>query len=274
VTALPLLAADLMSHVTNSDELHFGPWHFGIPGVNKHVTMMLLAALVVGAAAIATARAAVRAQGRGLLANCVEATCLFLRNEVVRPGIGDHHASAWFPLFATFFFFILVNNLLGLLPPPLGATATGNIWVTASLAVVTLAAMFGGGMKEKGVFGFWLSLIPHGVPLALKPLVWAIEFFGLFVKPFALTVRLFANMTAGHVILAVLGSFLIAGSEGFFTGKLGAAGWLGLKAGVGLPTLGFALFIMVFEVLVAFIQAYIFTTLSAIFVGQCLSHEH
>jgi F-type H+-transporting ATPase subunit a len=112
------------------------------------------------------------------------------------------------------------------------------------------------------------------VPGALKPLVWAIEFFGLFVKPFALTVRLFANMTAGHVILAVLGTFLIAGSDKFFTGGMGLGPWLGLKVGVGVPTLAFALFIMVFEVLVAFVQAYIFTTLSAIFVGQCLSHEH
>jgi len=274
VSPLPVLAADLMSHVTNSDELHFGPWHFGIPGVNKHVTMMLIAAVVVAVSAIATARAAARAQGRGLLANSVEATCLFLRDQVVRPGIGEHHASAYFPLFATFFFFILVNNLIGLLPPPLGATATGNISITAALALVTLATMFLGGMIEKGPIGFWLSLIPHGVPAALAPLVWLIEFFGLFVKPFALTVRLFANMTAGHVILAVLGSFLIAGSEGFFAGKLGLAGWLGLKVGVGLPTLGFALFIVVFETLVAFIQAYIFTTLSAIFVGQCLSHEH
>lgn len=269
-----VLASDLMSHVTNSDELHVGPWHFGIPGLNKHVTMMLLAATVVAIAGIATARAAVRAQGRGLLANCVEATCLFLRDQVVRPGIGEHHASAYFPLFATFFFFILVNNFIGLMPPPLGATATGNIWVTAALAIVTLATMFVGGMIEKGPIGFWVGLVPHGVPWALWPLVWVIEFFGLFVKPFALTVRLFANMTAGHVILAVLASFLIAGSEGFFAGKLGLAGWLGLKAGVGLPTLGFALFITVFEVLVAFIQAYIFTTLSAIFVGQCLSHEH
>lgn len=274
MSALPLLASELMSHVTNSGELHFGPWHFGIPGVSKHVTMMLLASTVVAVAAILTARAALKAEGRGLLANCVEATCLFVRDQIVRPGIGEHHASAYFPLFATFFFFILANNLIGLLPPPLGATATGNPWVTLALALVTLATMFGGGMAEKGVFGYWLSLIPPGVPLALKPLVWAIEFFGLFVKPFALTVRLFANMTAGHVILAVLGTFLVAGSASFFTGGMGVLPWLGLKVGVGVPTLGFALFIMTFELLVAFIQAFIFTTLSAIFVGQCLSHEH
>ena len=128
-----------MAHVTNSDEIHFGPWHFGIPGVSKHVTMMLLASAIVAVAAIATARAALRAEGRGLLANMVEATCLFLRDQIVRPGIGEHHASRWFPLFATFFFFILANNLLGLLPTPLGVSATGNVWVTMSLALVTLA---------------------------------------------------------------------------------------------------------------------------------------
>ncbi|HEU4394796.1 MAG TPA: F0F1 ATP synthase subunit A [Planctomycetota bacterium] len=274
MSPIPVLAADLISHVTNSDDLHFGPWHFGIPGISKHVEIMLLAALIVAVVAIATARAAVRAQGRGILANSVEATCLFLRDEVVRPGIGDHHTRAFFPLFATFFFFILVNNLLGLLPPPLGATATGNIWVTAGLATVTLGAMLGAGMWEKGVFKYWVSIVPHGVPGFMWPLVWVIELVGHFVKPFALTVRLFANMTAGHVILAVLGTFLIAGSQGFFTGETGLAAWLGLKLGVGLPTLGFALFIVVFETLVAFIQAYIFTTLSSIFVGQCLSHEH
>ena len=269
-----VLASDLISHVTNSDEIHVGTWHFGIPGLSKHVVMMLVSAVFVAVIAIATARAAVRAQGRGLLANCVESTALFIRDEIVRPGIGHHHASAYFPLFATFFFFILANNLIGLLPPPFGASATGNIWVTAALASVTLVTMFVGGMVEKGVFGFWIGLVPHGVPFYMWPIVWLIEVFGLFTKPFALTVRLFANMTAGHVILAVLGTFLVAGTEALGEGRMGMGGWLGLKFGVGIPTLGFALFINTFEVAVAFIQAYIFTTLSAIFVGQCLSHEH
>jgi F-type H+-transporting ATPase subunit a len=269
-----VLASDLMGHVVNSDDIHFGPYHFAIPGMNKHVVMMLVSACVVAVVAIVTARAAVRAQGRGVLANCVEATTLFVRDEIVRPGIGKHHASAFFPLFATFFFFILANNLIGLLPPPFGATATGNIWVTASLATITLATMLGAGMWEKGIGKYWVSIVPHGVPIYMWPIVWLIELFGHFTKPFALTVRLFANMTAGHVILAVLGTFLVAGTEALTEGRMGWGGWIGLKLGVGLPTLAFAMFITVFELAVAFIQAYIFTTLSAIFVGQCLSHEH
>lgn len=269
-----VLAADLMSHVVNSDELHFGPFHFGIPGLNKHVMMMLVAATVVTVVAIIAARAAVKAEGRGIIANSVEATALFLRDEIVKPGIGDHHARAWFPVFATFFFFILANNLIGLLPPPFGATATGNVWITAALASITLVLMIGGGMWEKGPLKYWIGIVPHGVPFYMWPIVWLIELVGHITKPFALTVRLFANMTAGHVILAVLSMFLLAGSEVARPGEGSIGGWLGLKALVAPPTLGFALFIMVFEVLVAFIQAYIFTTLSAIFVGQCLSHDH
>jgi F-type H+-transporting ATPase subunit a len=271
---LQVLAAGLMDHVLNSDDLHFGPYHFGIPGLNKHVVMMMLAALVVFVVATVAARAAVKAEGRGVLANCVESTAIFIRDQVVRPGIGDHHAHAWFPVFATFFFFILANNLIGLLPPPLGATATGNVWVTAALASITLVFMIGGGMWEKGPIKYWIGIVPHGVPFYMWPIVWVIELVGHITKPFALTVRLFANMTAGHVILAVLSMFLLAGSEVAVPGEGSIAGWIGLKALVVPPTLGFALFIMVFEVLVAFIQAYIFTTLSAIFVGQCLSHDH
>ncbi len=269
-----VLAADLMGHVTNSDEIHVGEWHFAIPGLSKHVVMMLVAGATVAIVAIVTARAAVKAEGRGLLANCVESTALFIRDQIVLPGIGHHHASAFFPLFATFFFFILANNLIGLLPPPFGATATGNIWVTAALASVTLATMIGGGMWEKGPIRYWIAIVPHGVPFYMWPIVWVIEVVGHLTKPFALTVRLFANMTAGHIILAVLGTFLVAGTASLNEGTMGWGGWLGLKLGVGIPTLGFALFINTFEVLVAFIQAYIFTTLSAIFVGQCLSHEH
>ncbi len=245
------------------------------PHVSKHVVMMMVAAAIVGIAAIYTSRRAVRDRGHGLFAHMVEATALFLRDQVVRPGIGDHHARSWYPFLATFFFFILTCNLLGLLPPPFGATATGNIWVTAALASVTLGAMALGGMMEKGPLGYWIGIVPHGVPWWMWPLVWIIEFFGHLTKPFALTVRLFANMTAGHVILAVLGGiFLVAGSESYWAHEKGLGSLLGLKAMVVLPSLAFALFIALFEFLVAFVQAYIFTTLSSIFIGLCLSHEH
>jgi F-type H+-transporting ATPase subunit a len=272
----PVLASGVLDHLVNSRELEFGPVVVHLPPpLTKHAVMMLVAATIVGVAAVWTARRAIRNEGRGLLANMVEATALFLRNEVVRPGIGHHHASRWFPYLATLFFFILTCNLIGLLPPPLGATATGNIWVTAGLASLTLFSMLGAGMAEKGVFGYWVSIVPPGVAWWMWPLVWGIELFGHMTKPFALTVRLFANMTAGHVILAVLtGMFLVAGSQSFWAGEGGLAGLLGLKAMAGLPSLAFALFITAFELLVAFIQAYIFTTLTSIFIGLCISHEH
>jgi F-type H+-transporting ATPase subunit a len=270
----PVLAGEILDHLVNSNEIEVGPIVIHLPPhVSKHVLMMLLAATIVGVCATWAARRAVRSGGRGLLANMVEATALFLRDEVVKPGIGEHHARAWFPYLATLFFFILTCNLLGLLPPPLGATATGNIWVTAALASLTLGAMLLGGMIEKGPIGYWVSVVPHGVPWWMWPLVWVIEVFGHFTKPFALTVRLFANMTAGHVILAViLGIFLVAGGQGTHPASVGFLAFFTPLA--VLPSLGFALFILVFECLVAFIQAYLFTTLTSIFIGLCLSHEH
>ncbi len=278
----PVLAAgDVISHLTNSYDLHFGPWKLDLlplnhalhgllgfdPGISKHVVMMLLAAGVVGAACIHAARRAALPRGRGLLANMVEATAIFIRDEVAKPGIGHHHYRAYYPLIATIFFFVLGCNLIGLLPPPFGATATGNISVTGALAIVTLLAMIVGGMVEKGALGFWVGLVPHGVPWWLWPIIFCIEFFGLLTKPFALMVRLFANMTAGHVILAVLGGFLAFGnvSLGEFIGK---------TVYIGVPTVGFYLFITIFEIAIAFIQAFIFAYLSSIFIGLSLSHEH
>ena len=311
----PVLASGIVEHLSNSREIHFlGGLHWDLnatinfpvalwtggkavmgtvlengqeverlvgveggfnPGISAHVVMMLLAAGIVTLAAVHASRRAARASGRGLFANMVESTALFLRDEVVRPGIGEHHARAWFPYMATLFFFVLTCNLLGLLPPPLGVTATGNIWVTAALASLTLVAMIGGGMVEKGPVRYWIGVVPHGVPWWMWPLVWVIEVVGHLTKPFALTVRLFANMTAGHVILAVLvGMFLVAGSEGYWAQERDLGSLLGLKAMVVLPTIAFALFIMLFECFVALIQAYLFTMLSSIFVGLCLSHEH
>lgn len=308
MNAAPLLAAgDIISHLTNSYELHFGAltldlnqlvnfrvalWtggeavmgtlvHHGEevegivavkggfnPHVTKHVVMMFLAACFTAFAAILTARVADRKTGRRFFPSMIEWVVVWLRDEVIGEGIHDaKNRRRYFPLLATLFFFILSCNLIGLLPPPFGSTATGNVNITAGLALVTLTTMLIGGMIEKGPVKFWIGLVPHGVPLALWPLVFVIECVGLVTKPFALTVRLFANMTAGHVMLAVLGGFLLVGGP-----TLGA--WLTNKAMAGIPSLAFYLFINTFEVLIALIQAYIFTILSSIFVGMMISHEH
>ena len=153
-------------------------------------------------------------------------------------------------------------NFLGLVPG--GATATASIFVTGGMAVVTLGMMVVGGMVAQGPLAFWKNLVPH-VPAALWPLMFVVELLGLVVKPFALMVRLFANMNGGHmVVLSFMGLIF------FFAQSIGAgAGWGASPIGVG-----FAVFIMIIEVFVAMLQAYIFTQLSIIFVGGALHPEH
>jgi F-type H+-transporting ATPase subunit a len=148
--------------------------------------------------------------------------------------------------------------------PVYGFTATGCIYVTAALALTTFAVMIGGGMQAQGAVGFWKNLVPHGLPTWLVPLMLVVELIGLMVKPFALTIRLFANMLAGHL---VIGSFL--GLIFFFAPML--KGWTYV---VAVPSVGLQVFIMIIEGFVALLQAYIFTYLSILFVGMCRHPEH
>ena len=188
----------------------------------------------------------------------------FFRDQVIKGALPHHWKSTFLnSIFLTFFFLILFCNLLGLLPPPFGHTATGSPWVTGALAFFgTFAFILVLGMIEKGVVKFWLGLVPPGVPWWLWPMLFLIEVVGVVVKPFALMVRLAANMTAGHIILAVL--------IGFLTASMSA-----MSAALVLPAsaAGFAA-ITLFEIGIAFIQAYIYTHLSAVFVGLALSHDH
>jgi F-type H+-transporting ATPase subunit a len=158
----------------------------------------------------------------------------------------------------TVFFFVLGMNLLGMVPG--STTATANINVTAGMATVTLSVILVGGMREQGALAFWKNLIPHGVPAGLKPLLFLIEVIGIFAKVFALTVRLFANMTAGHIVLFVLIAFIIVFKNMFY---------------VVIPaSVVGAVAISCLEVFVAFLQAYIFTFLSTVFIGAALHPEH
>lgn len=189
---------------------------------------------------------------------------LWIRDEMAVPALGRHHAHTLLPLFLTAFFFVTVSNLMGLFP--FGSTATSCVFVTAGMALVTFATMIIGGMIANGPVKFWVGLVPHGVPLALWPLMFVIEIIGLLVKPFALTIRLFANMTGGHlVVLSFMGLI-------FFFGQ---AELLGKVTYVIAPfAVGFSVFIMIIEAFVALLQAYIFTLLSMLFVGSCLHPEH
>jgi F-type H+-transporting ATPase subunit a len=158
-------------------------------------------------------------------------------------------------MFCSIFFFILGLNLMGLIP--VFATATGNINVTFALALGTLTLMFYAGITRNGVGGFVKSFVPHGIPFPVLLILVPLEFIGMFIKAFALMVRLFANMFAGHVVLfSILGLILMFGTL------------------TAPPAVLMAVAIYMLELFIAFLQAYIFTFLSAIFIGQVMHPEH
>jgi F-type H+-transporting ATPase subunit a len=188
--------------------------------------------------------------------------CMYVRDEIVRPNMQRAHAEKLMPLFLYLFFFILFMNLMGLVPG--SVTPTACIWVTAALALIVLVMMIIGGMVVQGPVAYWKNLVPH-VPLGLWPLLFLVEVVGVLVKPFALTIRLFANMTGGHmVVLSFMGLIFYFAGNSF--SSIGYA--------TALPAVAFGVFIMIIEAFVAFMQAYVFTILSAIFVGSSLHPEH
>lgn len=197
--------------------------------------------------------------------------CMWIRDEMVYPVMGKEEGRVWAPYFIFLFFFIAAMNMIGLVPsiPMLHfetATATGTPFVTAALAIVTLALMLGMGIKKNGFLGFFKGLLPHGLPIALIPLMFVIELVSLVVKPFALTVRLFANMLAGHLIIASAIGLV------FLFAKMMAGGPLAYATAV--PSVGMAVFIYIIEGFVTLLQAYIFTLLSINFVYASMHQEH
>jgi F-type H+-transporting ATPase subunit a len=193
---------------------------------------------------------------------------VWLRDEVVYPWLGPERGRRYLGFFWTMFFFILFCNLFGLLPFPFNPwerTATGNLATTGALAAITFLVTQIAGMRQHGYLKYWINLVPHGTPIFLWPLLFVIEFIGLFTKPFALTVRLFANMTGGHAALLAMFGFL------YFVPHANS-GIIGIPTTVA--SFGFILFILLLETLIALIQAYIFTILSAIFVSLAVAEEH
>jgi len=236
-------------------------WHlfgFSLP-ITHHLVMMWIAGgmLLLLVPALARATSPRFQLGRSL----VEAVAAFVRNDIVLPNMGNA-GLGYTPYFCTLFTFILVCNFIGMVP--FGATATGNISVTAALAFSTLALILFSGIREQGLFHYLKSFVPSGVPGWLSPMIFVIEVIGLVAKTFALCIRLFANMIAGHfVTLSLFGLIFIFGAIS------PAVGWL-----VTAPAaLGMALFVSLLEVLVAVLQAYIFTFLTAIFAGMAM-HPH
>ena len=232
-------------------------------GLTKHIFFMLLAAVIVCIVLIGAARSHVKhsneiGRPKGFAAG-LEAIILYLRNEIYIPVLGGHGGEAYVPFCLTLFFFILFCNLFGLIP--YGSTPTGNIAVTATLAIITFVIIEIAGMRTlgKGYLGtiiYWPSEGPAAMKL-MTIIMTPVEIVGKFTKPFALTIRLFANMIAGHVIILAL---------------IGLIFMFGLK--IFLAPLAMALFIMFLEILVAFIQAFIFSLLAAVFIGQIRAAHH
>ena len=233
--------------------------------ITRFMVMEVIAGLLMIAVLIPVVRHIARTYvSRGWFVNMFEAMILFIRDDVARPSIGGHGADRFLPYLWTVFFFVLFNNLLGIIPG--GASATGNINVTAVLAVMTLLTVTTAGMREMGVVGFWVGMVPHlDVPGWMRPALWVlmfvIEIAGLFIRHIVLSVRLFANMFAGHVVLSVILGFILATWGSYLLALVLPASITGV------------ILLSVLELFVAFLQAYIFTFLSALFIGSAV-HPH
>nr|MBA2683463.1 F0F1 ATP synthase subunit A [Gemmatimonadaceae bacterium] len=185
---------------------------------------------------------------------------LYIRNEVILPNVG-HHGNAYVPFGLTLFFFILFANLLGLVP--YGSTATGNISVTATLALITFVVVEAAGIKAQGAgyiktIVYWPSDQPLIMKLPMTLIMTPVEIIGKFTKPFALAIRLFANMTAGHVVLLALISLIFTFGSFF----------------IALAPITMGVAISMLELFVAFLQAFIFTLLASVFIGLIREGAH
>jgi F-type H+-transporting ATPase subunit a len=270
---LPIAQTNPLEHVLDKPILHTGGlWLF-----TNNVLGLLISAALMLIIFPPLARAYVRREhvptGKR---NFFEAMLVYVREEIARPVLGDE-TDRFVPYLWTLFFFILFNNLLGLLPldvltgwfmrplslHPVGGTATANIWVTGALAIISFVVMQVSGIRANGL-GPYLKHFTAGAPMYMAPVMVPLEIVGMFIKPFALAIRLFANMIAGHTVLAVL---LMFTTMAFAAGS--AIGW-GVSIGVVLASVA----MMCLELFVAFLQTYIFVFLTAMFIGQLVVHEH
>jgi F-type H+-transporting ATPase subunit a len=244
-------------------DVHVGPLTLNF-SPTKHVVFLLLAAVLVSVVLIGAARAHRRHHheaGRPRrFAAAIEALVLYIRNEVILPNVG-HHGNGFVPYLLTCFFFILTANLLGLIP--YGSTATGNIAVTGSLALMTFITVEVAGMRALGsgylsTIFYWNKDLPMVMRILMLIIVSPVELIGKFTKPFALAIRLFANMTAGHIVLLAFVGLI-------FTFKSYA---------VAVAPVAMAVALSLLELMVAFLQAFIFTLLSSVFIGLIRESHH
>jgi F-type H+-transporting ATPase subunit a len=286
----------IIEHIANSPLdhplIHLPPL-FGIDlSVTKHVLMLWLVAAGLFFVVTLVVRRYVR-QDRlvptGFM-NAVEAIVEFVRDTIVEPNVGRKWVNAWTPLLLTLFLFILAANAIGLIPVfdvlalvnhtlhvPAesilsrvthgGVTSTGNFNVTAALATVTFFAIIIAGARSHGFIQHWKNMVPHGLPLPVVLMLIPIEIMGMFVRPFALTMRLAANMSGGHIAILSILSFVFIFTELFSSAVAGVS----VGALVSLPL---AVGISALEIIVVLVQAYVFTLLSAVFIGMAIHAHH
>jgi F-type H+-transporting ATPase subunit a len=285
----------IIGHVSNGEHpiIHL-PKLMGIDfSVTKHVFMLWFVAAIVFVVVTWTVRRYLKQQRlipSGFM-NALEFIVEFIRDDIAAPNVGKKWVNTWTPLILTFFLFILMANAMGLIPIfdvlglldhwvlhtgedswvkhliHGGTTATANFNVTAALATVTFGAIIVAGTKAHGFVKHWVNLVPHGLNPFVYIILIPIEIIGMFVRPFALTMRLAANMTGGHIAILAILSFVF-----LFTELFGRA-----IAGIGvgmLVSVPLAVGISALEIIVVLIQAYVFTLLTAVFIGMAIHVHH
>jgi F-type H+-transporting ATPase subunit a len=287
----------IIEHVSNSGHAHpliRLPTILGIDfSITKHVFMLWLVAAVLFFVVTWAVRRYLRQdrlEPSGFV-NALEAVVVFVRDDIVQPNVGRKWVDTWTPLILTFFLFILLANGIGLIPVfdvlglldhyvlhtgensflkhlmHGGTTATANFNVTAALATITFGAIIVAGSKAHGFVKHWLNIAPHGLAWPMYFLLIPIEVLGMFVRPFALTMRLAANMTGGHIAILAILSFVFLFAQLF--GRAVAGVGVGLAVSVPL-----AVGISALEIIVVLVQAYVFTLLSAVFIGMAIHVHH
>jgi len=245
-----------------ADGTELRPWDFSI---TKNVTSLFISILLILLIFISVAkryRENFDKAPKGLQ-GWIEPIVLFIRDDIARPSIGNEKYEKYLPYLLTIFFFIFINNIMGLFPFfPGGANLTGDISITLVLATFTFVITSLSGSRD-----YWVHLVnAPGIPWWLKfplPLMPIVEIMSVFIKPFVLTIRLFANITAGHIIALGFYSMIFIFGE-----KSAVAAY-----GVSVVSITFTVFMSILELLVAFIQAYVFTLLSAIYIGMALENH-
>ncbi|MDR1957625.1 MAG: F0F1 ATP synthase subunit A [Planctomycetaceae bacterium] len=258
----------IAEHVNDAPSFHFFDKHIELPfWITKYGVIELIVALMMVVLFLTFAQKIKGGkQPKGRLWNFLEVFLLYIRDNVVRPSIGHKEvADRYFPYICTLFFFVLGCNLLGLVP--FLGSPTGSFSVTIVLALFTFLIGVCSGMKKYGAAGYWLGQVPNvempkAMAFVVKPMLFVIEVFGLLVKHSVLAIRLLANMFAGHTVVAVIMAF-ISGTAAF------GAVWYPVAAG----SIGFSICMNMLELLVAFIQAYIISFLSALYIGMAI-HQH